>query len=84
MSDTQRWTIDTIEEGTASIELPDGKVITLPAAILPKAARSGQVLRVTIELDPAASKQALAASAAQVAIGRDASRKRDKGGDIVL
>lgn len=84
MSDTQRWTIDTIEEGTASVELPDGKVITVPAAILPKAARAGQILRVTIELDPAATRQARADSAAQVKKGRDASRKRDKGGDIVL
>ncbi len=80
----QQWVIDLIEEGTASIELPDGKMISLPAALLPKGARGGQILRVTIELDPQATQQALDASKAQVEKGSRASRKRDPGGDIVL
>jgi hypothetical protein len=76
--------IDLIEEGTASIELPDGKTVTLPANILPKGARGGQILRVLIELDPDATKRALDASKAQVEKGRRASRRRDPGGDIIL
>ena len=81
---TQQWVVDLIEEGTASIELPDGKTISLPAALLPKGAHGGQILRVTIELDPEATKHALEASRAQVEKGSRASRKRDPGGDIVL
>lgn len=81
---TQQWVVDLIEEGTASIELPDGTVASLPASVLPKGARGGQVLRVTIEIDPDATARALDASKAQVERGSRASRKRDPGGDIVL
>lgn len=81
---TQQWVIDLIEEGSASIELPDGKLISLPSSVLPSGARGGQILRVTIELDPDATKRALDASKAQVEKGSRASRKRDPGGDIVL
>ncbi len=80
----QQWVIDLIEEGTASIELPDGRMVSLPVAVLPRGARGGQILRVTIELDPEATKHALDASRAQVEKGRRASRKRDPGGDIIL
>lgn len=81
---TQQWVIDLIEEGSASIELPDGTMVSLPATVLPNGARGGQILRVTIELDPDATRRALDASKAQVEKGSRASRKRDPGGDIVL
>jgi hypothetical protein len=84
MSEGQRWVIDSIEESVAAVELSDGQVIHLPVKLLPKGAKQGQVLRVTLEIDAAATKQALTESAAQVKKGRDASRKRDPGGDIAL
>jgi hypothetical protein len=80
----QRWVLDAIEETTASIELPDGVMITLPRAALPRGARPGQVLRVVIEVDDAATRAATTESAAQVERGRAASRKRDPGGDVSL
>lgn len=84
MSSEQRWVVDDIQEGMASIELPNGKMITLPASILPRGVEPGQIVRVSFEIDEAATKKAIAESAAQVKKGRDASRKRDPGGDIVL
>jgi hypothetical protein len=77
-----RWVIDAIEEGMASVELEDGKMITIPRAALPKGAKPGDVL--TLDIDHAATKQAVAESAAQVARGREASKRKDKGGDIAL
>jgi hypothetical protein len=84
MRDSQHWVIDAIGDGTASIELPGGKLIQLPASVLPKGAKQGQVLRVTLDVDDAATKDALARSAAQVKKGSEASRKRDPGGDVAL
>ena len=84
MSEPQRWVIDAIEERVASIELSDGRMIQLPAALLPKGAKAGQVLRVTLEVDADATAKAIAASAAQVEKGRAASKRRDPGGDIQL
>ena len=85
MSESQRWVIDAIEEHVASIELPDGKMIQLPAsAVLPKGAKQGQIICVTFEVDAAATKSALERSAAQVKRGSEDSRKRDPGGDIGL
>lgn len=84
MSEAQHWVIDSVEEGIASIEVPGGKMVQLPVALLPHGAKPGQVLCVTLEVDAAATKQALAASAAQVKKGSEASRKRDPGGDVAL
>jgi hypothetical protein len=80
----QRWVVDALEENSASIEVEGGAMIHIPQALLPSGAREGDVLRVTIEVDAAATKQALDASAAQVKKARDASAKRDPGGDITL
>lgn len=77
-----RWVIDAIEEGMASVEVEDGKMITIPRAALPKGAKPGDVI--TLDVDRAATKQAVVESAAQVAKGREASKRRDKGGDIAL
>ncbi len=80
----RRWVVDSIEEKVASIEVDGGAMITIPVALLPRGAKEGDVLRVTIALDVAGTTQALADSAAQVKKGRDTSRKRDRGGDITL
>ena len=96
MSDSaQRWVVDSIEEFVASVEVDGKSMITVPQALLPSGARQGHVLQVkrqlspdgsrstlTIELDEAATKQALAESAAQVKKGGKG--KRDPGGDITL
>jgi hypothetical protein len=90
-----RWVVDSIEEFVASVEVDGGKMITVPQWLLPDGARQGQVLAVrhdrpargarsvlTIEIDDAATKQALADSAAQVS--KHARQKNDPGGDISL
>lgn len=83
-NNVQSWVVDAFEEHMASIEVDGGLMIQLPQALLPHGVREGDVLRVSIERDPEATKAALDASAAQVKKGRDASAKRDPGGDIVL
>ncbi|HEY4218611.1 MAG TPA: DUF3006 domain-containing protein [Gemmatimonadaceae bacterium] len=90
-----RWIIDSIEEFVASIEVDGGKMITVPQWLLPDGARQGHVLVVhhdrpahgirsalTIEVDDAATKKALADSAAQV--GKHTRQPNDPGGDISL
>ncbi|HWH53610.1 MAG TPA: DUF3006 domain-containing protein [Gemmatimonadaceae bacterium] len=98
MSDErQRWVVDAIEERMASVEVDGDKMITVPLATLPPGVRQGHVLAVvremsadgkratlTIEIDEAATTQALAASAAQVESIRRQSAKRDPGGDVTL
>lgn len=90
-----RWIVDSIEESVASVEVDGDRMITVPQSLLPSAAKSGHVLSVrrdlsadgsrstlTIEIDEAATREALAASAAQVKKGTR--QKSDPGGDIVL
>ena len=90
-----RWVVDSIEESVASVEVDGDRMITVPQSLLPAGAKSGHVLSVrrehspdgrrtvlTIEIDEAATKQALAASALQVKKGSH--QKNDPGGDIVL
>ena len=90
-----RWIVDSIEESVASVEVDGDRMITVPQSMLPPGAKSGHVLSVrrdasadgqrsvlTIEIDEAATKKALAASAAQVNTGTR--QKNDPGGDIVL
>lgn len=79
-----RWVVDSIEADVASIEVGVGQTITIPVALLPAGTKQGDVVRVTLELDAAAKQAALDASAAQVAKGREASGKRDPGGDLAL
>ncbi len=91
----QRWVIDSIEESVASIEVDGDRMITVPQSLLPSGAKQGHVLRVTrdaasdgkrstltIEVDEAATRDALAASAAQTKKGTRQSN--DPGGDITL
>jgi hypothetical protein len=90
-----RWVVDSIEESVASVEVDGDRMITVPQSLLPAGVTSGHVLSVrrerspdgrrsilTIEIDAAATKQALAESAAQVKKG--SRQKNDPGGDIVL
>ena len=90
-----RWIIDSIEESVASIEVDGDCMITVPQSLLPSDAKQGHVLRVlreaaadgkrstlTIEVDEAATREALAASAAQTKKGTR--QPNDPGGDIAL
>jgi hypothetical protein len=79
-----RWVVDAIEEKTASIEVDGKTMIAIPASLLPKGVRAGHVLKVSIQFDEDATGRAEADSVAQVKRGRDASRKRDPGGNISL
>ena len=88
----QRWTIDQIEEDTAAVEY-DEQLHTIPRALIPRDAREGDVLVVTVSrdsddrtvvtiaLDPAATKAARDASKQQRA---KRPRGQDPGGDIEL
>jgi hypothetical protein len=92
---THRWIVDSLEELAASVEVDGDTMITVPQALLPARVRQGDVLRVaaerspdgqrsmlTIEIDEAATKRALAESAAQV--NKTVKQKNDPGGDITL
>lgn len=63
------WVIDQIENGVAAVEMGGDHVVTIPLAVLPPGVKEGDVLRVTMSLDPAELAQRLAKSAAQVAKG---------------
>lgn len=88
-----RWVVDGIEEDVARIEV-DGRVErTVPRWLLPRAAREGDVLKVTheraderstltIERDAAATADALARSRETVRAMRRT--PGDPGGDVQL
>jgi hypothetical protein len=91
----QRWVIDSIEAQVASIEVEGAMMIVVPQWVLPEDARVGHVLRVrreqsgsggrsvvSIEVDQAATEEALARSATQVRKG--VCQTNDAGGNIVL
>lgn len=89
------WSIDSIEEGMARIEEDGGRMLTVPASLLPAGAKEGQLLRVTfsgapgtlptsITIDHAATVAALKKSAATTAQAMKDSAKRDPGGDVAL
>jgi len=96
MPDSQRWIIDGIEDEVARLEMEGERMVTLPRALLPAAARDGLVLRVrrepegrdrvtiTIEIDREATEAARRTSKAQVAALETESRKKDAGGDVAL
>ncbi|HEY0154219.1 MAG TPA: DUF3006 domain-containing protein [Longimicrobium sp.] len=88
---THTWTVDSIEEGIAAVHAEDGRLLHVPAWLLPDGTREGDV--VTIEREPAAgtvtlrlridraaTERALATSREQLA----RLRQRDAGGDIQL
>lgn len=89
--ETRRWVIDSVEEGIAAVEEDGARMLHVPAWLLPAAAREGDVLRVSrrdegaaaalrIEVDPAATQEALDRSREQVS----RLSANDPGGDIVL
>ena len=90
------WIIDSLEEDSAQIEEDGVRVIHVPRSILPHGAKEGDVLmvgleqqrrgkreavRVTITLDPDATKDAMEKSHKQV---KRAKNRRGSGGDVVL
>jgi len=88
---SQTWTVDSIEEGIAVVQEEDGRMLHLPAWLLPDGAREGDVLAIEREaeagtvtlrlrIDRAATERALAASREQLA----PLRQRDAGEDIQL
>lgn len=87
------WTVDTIEEGAAAIEVDGRQVTTVPRWVLPSGAKEGDVLVVhhergaersslVIEVDEDATRVALEKSASQVETMRrlmEERRARDRG-----
>ena len=78
-----RLSIDRFEgprKQTAVLVSDDGQQLNVPKALLPKGARAGSVLAVTIELDEVATSE-VAEKTRQV---QEESKKTDPGGDIQL
>ncbi|MHB1223477.1 MAG: DUF3006 domain-containing protein [Gemmatimonadaceae bacterium] len=86
------WTIDSIEEEVARVEVDGDRVVTLPAWLLPAGTAEGDVLHVShqreaarsvlvIDLDRAATRLANRRSERQLA---DTPVDSGRGGDIVL
>ena len=86
---SHRWAIDRIEEGTAAVEQDGDHVYEIPRFLLPREARDGDVLTVTVA-EAAAGEVTLSVRidrAAGDAPGKAARKRRagnDRGGDIVL
>lgn len=91
MSVVRRWTVDSMEEGVAAVHQDDGRLIHLPAWILPPGAREGDVLSVEHRVDDGASSLRIAVDRAATEEALRRSREQvqrrlahDPGGDIVL
>ena len=90
--DTRQWVVDSIEDGIAAVNDDGGRILHVPASILPSGAREGDVLALTrtpdgdgactlrIAVDRAATDQALRVSREQV----ERRLPHDPGGDIIL
>ncbi|MBA3889506.1 MAG: DUF3006 domain-containing protein [Gemmatimonadaceae bacterium] len=85
------WTVDSLEEGIAAVEEDGGRMLHVPAWLLPDGVREGQVLSVqveqrtgtsvvTVQLDRDATERAFARSREQLR----GPTGNDPGGDIVL
>jgi hypothetical protein len=91
-----RWAVDGIEEEIARVEEDGERIITVPRYLLPPGATEGQLLKVTrseesggsvqitVAIDEAKTREALAKSNARVAKAAAASKKRDPGGNLAL
>ncbi|HEV7586572.1 MAG TPA: DUF3006 domain-containing protein [Longimicrobium sp.] len=91
VDEERRWVVDSIEDGVAALEEDGARMLYVPAWLLPGAAREGDVLRVSrrdegaaaalrIEVDTAATKEALGRSREQVS----RLSRNDPGGDLVI
>ena len=90
--DSRRWMVDSVEEGIAAVNDDGGRILHVPAWILPSGTREGDVLSVSrapegdgactlrIVIDRAATDEALRISREQV----ERRLPHDPGGDIVL
>lgn len=89
---SQTWTVDSIEEGIAAVQEEDGRMLHVPAWLLPDGTREGDIvaidrepsagsLTLRLRIDRAATERALAASREQLARLR---QRGDPGGDIQL
>ena len=87
-----RWTVDSIEEGVARVEVDGERMISVPAWLLPEDAaegegrrvthaRAGERSRLTVARDEGATGEALERSARQL---DDMPAATDGGGDIEL
>jgi hypothetical protein len=86
-----RWAVESVDADVARVEEDGTRMITIARDLLPAGVKAGQVLTavrvgtsVTVELDEAATRDALAASKAQVAAVMAESKKQDPGGDVAL
>lgn len=90
-----RWVVDSMEESIASIEIDGERTVQLPKWLLPRSVKEGDVLAVThdvaesgeesrlsIVVDRAGTRAAMARSAQHV--GSTARSPNDPGGDIKL
>lgn len=75
-----RLSIDRYEGDLAVLVTDDGRQINVPTDLLPDGCKAGDLLNVTIERDPGATKKLKAATRAVQA----KLKKRDPGGDIKL
>ncbi len=96
--DLMLWSLDAIEENMARLQPDSGPMLVVPISLLPSGAREGQILRVTpsadgttatsvtftIQIDDAATAQALARSRATTSKASNDSRRRDPGGNVAL
>lgn len=85
------WTVDSLEEGIAAVEADGGRMLHLPAWLLPEGVQEGAVLAVrveqrsgmavvTVQHDRGATERAFARSREQL----QGPTGNDPGGDIVL
>jgi hypothetical protein len=89
---SQSWTVDSIEEGIAAVQQEDGRMLHVPAWLLPDGTRESDIVAIVREpaaagsvtlrlhIDRAATERALAASREQIA----RLRQGDAGGDVQL
>ena len=91
-SGSDAWVVDSVEDGIAKLEGPDGGFVHLPAAWLPADAGEGSWIRIslsnprkggrsiTLRVDAAATERSSAEMEAQV----KRLEARDPGGDLTL
>ena len=88
---THTWTVDSIEEGIAAVHEDDGRLLHVPAWLLPDGTREGDIvvierepspgsITLRLRIDRAATERSLDASRDQLA----RLRQRDDGEDIQL